>query len=208
MDSSYSSIPEWQLPIRVLIQPLRTYRHLKDRSLKRSMLFILMFGMITSVASGLLSSLVGIDYQNPANCGGSAQIFAHWFTYSLLGETSWLRATAVFVIANETGYLLLAAISGPLLAGLAGLLMKRNAAELVHPAMAAVCYGMTPGLLLGWIPNPFFAIGILALVYQVIALWRMLELTGKQAIIIGALWLILLGLVQDAASFVFQALVG
>ncbi len=190
------------------MRPLEAYSHLRNMPVKKSILYIMVLGMITSVASGLLSSLGYVDYQNPSNCGGSAQIFAHWLTYSWLGETSWPQATVVFVIANEAGYLILAALSGPLLAGLAVLLTKQSIADLLPPAMAAVCYGMTPGLLLGWIPNPFFAIGIMALIYQVLALWKMLELTGRQAVVLGILWLVLLGVVQDASSLVFQTMFG
>lgn len=196
--------PAWQLPLRIVVSPFSCYDSLKSKSVRQSITYLLVIGMIASVLSGLLSALAGIDYQNPSNCGGSAQIFAHWFTYVWLGETDWIRATSFFIVTNQLGYLVLALLSGPLLAGLGAVLLRGAPKDLLGPAMAAVCYGMTPGILFGWIPNPFFFFGVLALVYQILALWKMMELTVPMALLLGLLWLVLLGFFQDLAVLVFK----
>jgi hypothetical protein len=63
---------------------------------------------------------------------------------------------------------------------------------------------MPPGLLFGWIPNPLFLIGIIALIYQVLALWVMMDVSKSRAVLIAILWLILLAVVQDLSLLVFE----
>jgi hypothetical protein len=196
----------WRTPVNILVRPLSSLEALREEPLPASMAYLLVFGLVTSVIAGVLSSLYGVNYQEPSNCGGSAQIFAHWFTYVIVANPDWLVSALLFIASNEIGYLILAGVSAVVLAGSASLLSDERARSLLAPAMAAVCYGMTPGILFGWIPNPFYLTGVLALIYQLAALWVMMKLTKTRTVVLGILWLVLVGIVQDGAVLIFEML--
>ncbi|TFF91346.1 hypothetical protein EU545_04395 [Candidatus Thorarchaeota archaeon] len=196
--------PRWRLPGEILLRPLSVYETLKTCSIFSSLSYLLALGLTTSILSGLLAALVGVDYQNPSNCGGSAQILAHWFTYTWVGETDLIRSISLFIVVNEIGYLLLALMSAPLLAAASFLFVKEAQTELLRSAMSAVCYGMTPGLVLGWVPNPFFIFGVLALGYQALALWKMMGLSAAKSVLVCVVWLVVFGVLQDLAVFIFD----
>ena len=103
--------------------------------------------------------------------------------------------------------MVLAVASAPILAALISVATGRKLKQLLTPTTSAICYGMTPGSVFGWIPNPFFLFGIMALVYQGLAFFAMLELSKRDTILLLITWLIVFGLLQDVASYMFMHLV-
>ena len=172
-----------------------------------SLTYLLVAGLITSILGGLLAVFVGVSYLNPSNCGGSAQIFAHWLVFVWLNLEEWWSQLIMFALSNQVGYLILALLSATTLAWITSLASDSSFRELVAPTMSAICYGMTPGVLFGWIPNPVFLFGLMALVYQAVAFWIILELTKRRAAALMFVWLVLFGLLQDLAVFIFSFLV-
>ncbi len=193
-------------PLTILLRPVRSFERLRGRPVRDSMTFLLTYGLVTSVLSAILATLCGVDYSNPSNCGGSAQLFAHWVVFEWLALSDWLLMIASFALSNELGYLILGLISGLIIAGGITVLDDKPLDDSLRPGFSAVCYGMTPGLILGWIPNPFFLIGILALVYQAVAIWVMSDLSAKRTVALVLLWVVSLALVQDLVSFAFMLL--
>jgi hypothetical protein len=193
-------------PLTILIRPMRSFEGLRGRPVRGSMSFLLTYGLVTSVLSAVLATFVGVDYSNPSNCGGSAQLFAHWVVFEWLKSSDWLSTIVFFVLSNELGYLILGAVSGLIIAGGITVLDHKPLDDFLRPGFSAVCYGMTPGLILGWIPNPFFLVGILALIYQAVAIWVMSDLSAKRTVALVLLWVVSLALVQDLVSFVFMVL--
>lgn len=194
------------LPLLVMFRPVEAFRKLRTRPILVSLTYLLVTGMITSILGGLLAVFLGVNYLNPSNCGGSAQIFAHWLVFVWLNLEELGLQIILFILSNQGGYLILALLSAPTLAWITSLASDSSFRELVAPTMSAICYGMTPGVLLGWIPNPLFLFGLMALVYQAVAFWIMLGLTKRRAAALMLVWLILFGLLQDLAVFIFASL--
>ncbi|MFX1265355.1 MAG: hypothetical protein ACFFCK_11145 [Promethearchaeota archaeon] len=191
------------LPLQVMFRPVEAFRKLRTRPILASLMYLLVTGMITSILGGLLAVFLGVNYLNPSNCGGSAQIFAHWLVFVWLNLEEWGLQLILFILGNQAGYLILALLSAPTLAWITSLASESSFRELVAPTMSAICYGMTPGVLFGWIPNPIFLFGLMALVYQAVAFWTMLELTKGRAAALMLVWLVLFGLLQDLAASLF-----
>lgn len=82
---------------------------------------------------------------------------------------------AGFVMA---GYLTLDAVSVPMLASAVWLVTGRPAfGETLRRAAVAVVYGMTPGFLFGWVPNPFYSVGLWATLWQTLAVREVFSLS-------------------------------
>ncbi len=191
------------LPLLVVFRPIESFQRLRTKTIVTSLTYLLVTGMITSILGGLLAVFWGVSYLDPSNCGGSAQIFAHWLVFVWLNLEEWGLQLFLFILSNQFGYLILALLSAPTLAWITSLASDSSFRELVAPTTSAICHGMTPGVLFGWIPNPVFLFGLMALVYQAVAFWIMLELTKGRAAVLMLVWLVLFGLLQDLAAFLF-----
>jgi hypothetical protein len=201
-------IESWRLrlvePFKILVNPIPNFENKKNKSFLESIFFMLFFGLITSVSSAYLAIYLNIDYANPSNCGGSAQIFADWVVFKYIKISNSNLAIIVFIIANELGYLILGILSVIIITLLVKIPKKNNFKNLIEPSMAGICYGMTPGLLLGWIPNPFFLIGIMAAIYQSLAIWKILDLSKKAAILIILGWILITGVLHDIIELLLK----
>ena len=75
--TSVACLEQLRLAYRIMVDPLGAFRSLKDKGFRDSLCHILTFGWVTALLSGVLS-LMGVDYTNPSNAGGSAQLYAPW----------------------------------------------------------------------------------------------------------------------------------
>jgi len=106
------------LPLLVIFRPIETFRKLRRRPILVSLTYLLVAGLITSILGGLLAVFVGVSYLNPSNCGGSAQIFAHWLVFVWLNLEEWWSQLIMFALSNQVGYLILALLVWLVLFGL------------------------------------------------------------------------------------------
>jgi len=60
----------------------------------------------------------------------------------------------------------------------------------------AVVYGMTPGFLFGWAPNPFYAVGLWATLWQALAVREVFGLFWGRAVSVVLLWIIVVGVLH------------
>lgn len=193
-----------RLVLRIMVDPLGAFRSLKDKGFRDSLCHVLTIGWVTALLSGALS-LMGVDYTNPSNAGGSAQLFAPWALETLgleVGGPAEVLFFAGFVMA---GYLVLAAVSAPVLASAAWLVMGRPAfGEFPRLSAVAVVYGMTPGFLFGWAPNPFYAVGLWATVWQGLAVREVFSLSWGRAVVVVLLWIVVVGVLYDLAGLLLS----
>jgi len=189
-----------RLSYRVMVDPLGAFRSLKDKGFRDSLCHILTFGWVTAFLSGVLS-LCGVDYANPSNAGGSAQLFAPWALEALglgVGGPAEALLFAGFVMA---GYIVLAVVSVPVLAAAVWLATERPAfSEFPRLSAVAVVYGMTPGFLFGWVPNPFYAVGLWATVWQGLAVREVFGLSLWRTVVVVLAWILVVGVLYELAG--------
>jgi hypothetical protein len=190
------------LPFNIMVKPLITYEKVEDKKFHVSLFFMLFWGLITSITSALLAIYLGVDYGNPSNCGGSAQIFADWVVFKVWNIENPHIGIIAFVLANEFGYFFLGVLSTLVIALLAKVPRSEKFQKLINASMAAISYGMTPALLIGWLPNPIFLVGILALIYQSLAIWKIFKLSKKGAVFVALSWILILAIMHDIAVFI------
>jgi len=195
------------LPFKIMVKPLANYEKVEDKKFQVSLFFMLFWGLITSITSALLAIYLGVDYGNPSNCGGSAQIFADWVVFKVWNIENPHIGIITFILANEFGYFFLGVLSTLVIALLAKVPKKDNFKELINPSMAAISYGMTPALLIGWLPNPIFLVGILALIYQSLAIWKILKLSKKGAVFVALSWILILAIMHDITEFILNLII-
>lgn len=196
-----------RLAYRIIVDPLASFRSLKGEGLQGALCHILTFGWVTALLSGALS-LCGVDYTNPSNAGGSAQLFAPWALRALGLEVGGLAEALLFAVLVMVGYLILAAVSVPVLASASWLVMGRPAfGDLIRLSAVAVVYGMTPGFLFGWVPNPFYAMGLWATLWQALAVREVFGLSWGRAVVAVVLWIVVVGVLHDLAGFLLSAAV-
>jgi hypothetical protein len=192
------------LVYRIIIDPINSFKLLKDLRVYDSICYILSFGWVTALFSGFLS-LYGIDYSNPSNVGGSAQLFACWALQILNQESNSVITVLFFAFLVMVGYLTLAFVSTPIVASIAWLFTGRtNFNYLIKLAYIAVIYGMTPGFLFGWIPNPFYLIGIWATLWQGLAVKEVYSLSWWKALTVVSSWIIIVGVIHDLAELLIN----
>ncbi len=166
--SKLKSIKYWlKLPVRIILKPRTTMQELKqNESIKTPIMYTLTLGLITSVLAAILTQY-GVSYVDPRNCGGSAQILAGW----VIAHYGWtwppLNQILGYILLNEFGYFILTIAFIPFIAPLARWLTLRtteNAPRSIQyyvlRCVQAICYGMTPASIFGWIPNPISIIGL------------------------------------------------
>jgi hypothetical protein len=188
------------LAYRIVVDPLGAFRSLKDKGFRDSLYHILTLGWVTALISGALS-LYGVDYTNPSNAGGSAQLFAPWALKVLGLEMGGFSEALFFAGFVMAGYLILAAVSIPVLASAAWLVMGRPAfGDIPRLSAVAVVYGMTPGFLFGWVPNPFYAVGLWATLWQALAVKEWLGLSWERTAATVLLWIVVVGVLHDVAG--------
>ena len=195
-----------RLAYRIIVDPRGSFRSLEDKGFRESLYHMLIYGWVTAFLSGVLS-LLGVDYSDPANAGGSAQLFAPWALEGLgleLGGVAEVLFFAGFVMA---GYIILAAVSAPVLASVVWLVTGRPAySETLRRAAVAVVYGMTPGFLFGWVPNPFYAVGLWATLWQTLAVKEVFSLSWRRAAVAVLLWIVVVGVLHDLTGLLVDAL--
>ncbi|MFH2111250.1 MAG: hypothetical protein ABIJ47_08340 [Candidatus Bathyarchaeota archaeon] len=193
-----------RLVYRIVVDPLGAFRSLRDRGFRDSLCHVLTIGWVTALISGVLS-LYGVDYSNPSNAGGSAQIFAPWALETLGLKVGGLAEALFFAGFVMAGYLVLAAVSAPVLASAAWLVMGRPAfGDFQRLSAVAVVYGMTPGFLFGWAPNPFYAVGLWATVWQGLAVREVFSLSWGRAVVVVLLWIVVVGVLHDLAGLLLS----
>ena len=203
------SIPgELHLAYRIIIDPLESFRQLKTRSFMDSLTHILEFGWVTAILSGVLR-LYGVDYGNPSNAGGSAQIFAAWVFGNVDFGVAPLFQAVIFAVLVMIGYLVLALISTPILAAASWVLMGRPSFdELPRLSIVAVSYGMTPGFLFGWMPNPFYFVGLWATLWQALAVKEVFGFSWVRSLLVVFSWVLGVAILHDLAGFILRVIVG
>jgi hypothetical protein len=68
-------------------------------------------------------------------------------------------------------------------------------------ASKAVLYGMTPGFLFGWVPNPFYLVGLWTTLWQALAIKKMFDFGWVKTIVMVLCWILIIGVIHDAASY-------
>ena len=195
-----------RLAYRVLFDPLGAFRSLKGKNFRDSLCHVLTLGWVTALLSGALS-IYGVDYTNPSNAGGSAQLFAPWAIERLGLDVGGLAEAMFFAGLVMAGYLILAAVSVPVLAAAAWLVMGRHPfGDLPRLSAVAVVYGMTPGFLFGWVPNPFYAVGLWATLWQALAVKEVFSLSWGRTVVAVLLWIVGVGLLHDLAGLLIMRL--
>ena len=192
---------------RIMVDPLGAFRSLKDKGFRDSLCHVLTLGWVTALLSGVLS-LMGVDYTNPSNAGGSAQLFAPWALEVLGLEVGGLAGVLFFAGFVMAGYLILAAVSVPVLASAARLVMGRPAfGDLPRLSAVAVVYGMTPGFLFGWAPNSFYAVGLWATLWQALAVKEVFSLSWGRAVAVVLLWILVVGVLHEFAGLLLSPVI-
>ncbi|MFB0560092.1 MAG: hypothetical protein ACETWM_02485 [Candidatus Lokiarchaeia archaeon] len=196
-----------KLPVRIIFKPRIAMQELKQsESFKTPILYTLILGLITSVLAAILTQY-GVSYVDPRNCGGSAQILAGW----VIAHYGWvwppLNKILGFILLNEFGYFILTVAFIPFIAPLARWLTLRSTEDAPRSiryyglsCVQAICYGMTPASIFGWIPNPISIIGLWALVWQVYALKIFYNFNWKKAIIVFVVGFLGIALLREIAS--------
>jgi hypothetical protein len=193
-----------RLTYRIVVDPLGAFKSLRDKGFRDSLCHILTLGWVTALLSGALS-LYGVDYTNPSNAGGSAQLFAPWALKVLGLEVGGFGEALFFAGFVMAGYLILAAVSAPVLASAAWLVMGRPAlSDLLRLSAVAVVYGMTPGFLFGWVPNPLYAVGLWATLWQALAVREVFGLSWMRTVVAVLLWITVVGVIHDLAGLLLS----
>jgi hypothetical protein len=188
---------------------MRTYQSLRgEAGYKKPLVFLLVFGWVTAIASGILS-LYGVDYSNPSNAGGSAQIFAPWVIENYAPYLYGAIHVASFAVLVMVGYLILLAVSFPVLASVAWVITGRSRpfGVCLLGAFKAISYGMTPGFLFGWVPNPFYIVGLWATLWQALAVKEIFDLSYVKTLLAVLCWVIIIGVIQDVAYYLWDSLI-
>lgn len=190
--------------IKSLYSPVKTFSSTKEeKSYTNPFIFILGFGLITAFLSSILNEL-GVDYSNPSNAGGSAQLLGPWVVQNLTPNVVGLARILMFTLSVEVGYLILTSLSVSLVSMIASFLIDREKKQgLFLKALKAVCYGFGPGLFFGWVPNPIYLFGLWALIWQAIAVYVYFEFTKMKAAITVVSWIVITGILHDAVSFLW-----
>jgi len=197
-------LEQLRLAYGIIVDPLESFRSFRDRGFRDSLCHVLTFGWVTALVSGFLS-LYGVDYTNPSNAGGSAQLFAPWALEVLGLKVGGVGEALFFAGFVMAGYLILAAVSAPVLASVAWLVMGRPAfCEFPRLSAVAVVYGMTPGFLFGWAPNPFYAVGLWATVWQGLAVREVFSLSWGRTVLVVLLWIVVVGIIHDLAGLMLS----
>ena len=195
-----------RLVYRIIVDPLGSFRSLEGMGFRESLCHMLTFGWVTAFLAGALS-LRGVDYSDPSNAGGSAQLFAPWALEALGVDVGGFAEVLLFSGFVMVGYLVLAAVSAPVLASAVWLVTGRPAfGETLRRAAVAVVYGMTPGFLFGWVPNPFYAVGLWATLWQTLAVREVFSLSWRRAVVAVLLWIVGVGVLHDLAGLLVDAL--
>jgi len=195
-----------RLVYRIIVDPLGSFRSLEGMGFRESLCHMLTFGWVTAFLAGALS-LRGVDYSDPSNAGGSAQLFAPWALEALGVDVGGFAEVLLFSGFVMVGYLVLAAVSAPVLASAVWLVTGRPAfSETLRRAAVAVVYGMTPGFLFGWVPNPFYAVGLWATLWQTLAVREVFSLSWRRAVVAVLLWVVGVGVLHDLAGLLVDAL--
>jgi hypothetical protein len=195
-----------RMTIQILMDPLASFRSLKSQKYHDTLLHILIFGWVTAILSGILR-IYGVNYNNPSNAGGSAQIFAAW-AMEFTKYNSPLLEVILFSLLVMIGYLVLAIVSAPVLAIAVWLFTGRVwYDDYTRLSFIAVTYGMTPGFIFGWMPNPFYFVGLWATFWQVLAVRELLGLSWKKTLIVIISWILFMAIIHDLAGFVFKKII-
>jgi hypothetical protein len=202
--SPVACLERLRLAYKIVVDPLGSFRSLRDRGFRDSLCHVLTYGWVTALISGVLN-LYGVDYTNPSNAGGSAQLFAPWALDALGLEVGGPAEALFFTGFVMAGYLVLAAVSAPVLASAAWLVMGRPSfGEFPRLSAVAVVYGMTPGFLFGWAPNPFYAVGLWATVWQGLAVREVFDLSWGRTVVVVLLWIIIVGVIHDLTGLLLS----
>jgi hypothetical protein len=119
-----------------------------------------------------------------------------------------LAEALLFAVLVMVGYLILAVVSVPVLASASWLVMGRPAfGDMIRLSAVAVVYGMTPGFLFGWVPNPFYAMGLWATLWQALAVREVFGLSWGRAVVAVVLWIVVVGVLHDLAGFLLSVAV-
>jgi hypothetical protein len=196
-----------RLVYRIVVDPLGAFSGLKDKGFRDSLCHMLTLGWVTALLSGALS-LYGVDYTNPSNAGGSAQLFAPWAIERLGLDVGGFAEAMFFAGFVMAGYLILAAVSVLVLAAAAWLVTGRPAfGDLPRLSAVAVVYGMTPGFLFGWVPNPFYAVGLWATLWQALAVREVFSLSWGRTVVAVLFWIIAVGVIHDLAGLLLSLII-
>jgi hypothetical protein len=191
--------------VRSLYSPIKTFSSAKgERSYTNPLVFLVGLGLVTALLSGVLNEF-GIDYSNPSNAGGSAQLFAPWVILVFAPSLRGVARVLVFALSVEAGYLILTLPSVVVVSLIARALAK-NSEGRRNPflkALKAVCYGMGPGLFFGWIPNPVYLFGLWATAWQALGIYVYFDLTRVRTIVTTILWVLIIGGLHDIALFMW-----
>lgn len=147
----------------------------------------------------------GVDYTNPSNAGGSAQLFGPWMIQTFAPSLRGAGRVLVFALSVEAGYLILSLLSVLVVALIARALAKdpEGKKSPFLKALKAVCYGMGPGLFFGWIPNPVYLFGLWATAWQALGIHVYFGLTRVRTIVTTILWVLIVGGLHDIAFLVW-----
>ncbi len=195
-----------RLAYMILINPLQAFSSVRGEvGYRGPLVFLLVFGWVTAIMSGALS-LFGVDYSNPSNAGGSAQLFAPCVIGNYAPNLQGITHVAVFAVLVMVGYVILTALSIPVLALVAWVMKGRSERRSVclSSATKAVLYGMTPGFLFGWVPNPLYLVGLWATLWQALAVKEMFDFGWVKTIAAVLCWVLIVGVIHDAASYMWM----
>jgi hypothetical protein len=196
-----------RLAYRIMVDPLGSFKILRGESFNETLGHVLTFGWVTALLSGALS-VYGVDYTDPSNAGGSAQLFAPWALKFLGLEVGGLAEALFFAGLVMAGYLMLLVVSVPVLASVAWFVMGRPSfGDLPRLSAVAVVYGMTPGFLFGWVPNPFYVVGLWATLWQAVAVREVFALSWGRAVVAVLLWIVVVGVLHDLAGLLLSLVI-
>ena len=199
-------IDQISLAFRTLVVPKRTFKLLKVQRISDTLVYILTIGWITAIISGILRDF-GVDYSRPSNAGGSAQLFAAWGIKVLNLDMGNLFEVLVFALLVMIGYIALAIISTIVLAVITWLLFGRpDFEDFPRLSFIAIVYGMTPGFLFGWVPNPFYFVGLWATLWQSLAIKEIFNFSWKDTVIAVLAWIFIVAILHDLAVLFYNFL--
>jgi len=199
-------IDQLSLAFRTLVVPKRTFKLLKVQRISDTLVYILTIGWITAIISGILRNF-GVDYSRPSNAGGSAQLFAAWGVKVLSLDMGNSFEVLVFALLVMIGYIALAIISTIVLAVITWLLFGRpDFEDFPRLSFIAIVYGMTPGFLFGWVPNPFYFVGLWATLWQSLAIKEIFNFSWKDTVIAVFTWIFIVAILHDLAVMFYNFL--
>ena len=191
---------------RIIIDPFASFKRLRHVGFIDSLYYVLTVGWVTALFSGGLR-VYGVDYSNPSNAGGSAQIFAAW-ALDTMGLGVGLFEVVVFAVLVMIGYIVLALVSALVLGSAVWLLLGRTRFdEYVRLSFVAVVFGMTPGFLFGWVPNPFYLMGLWATLWQALAVKALFGVSWVRALVVVLVWILGVAFLHDLAGYVVSFLI-